>query len=71
MVCGLFKRKGALFAGNNSKRTGHASQSADYATDINPYVIEEAKNGLYSVSTINTDIANYKKSGGSKTLPTI
>ncbi|HHV30757.1 CheR family methyltransferase [Acetivibrio mesophilus] len=37
-----------------------------YATDINPYVIEEAKNGLYSISTIDDDIDNYKKAGGAK-----
>ncbi|ABN51527.1 MAG TPA: protein-glutamate O-methyltransferase CheR [Hungateiclostridium thermocellum] len=48
------------------KELGMLHKVQIYATDINPYVIEEAKNGLYSVSTINTDIANYKKSGGSK-----
>lgn len=37
-----------------------------YATDINPYVIEDAKNGLYPIGTINTDIHNYKKAGGAK-----
>jgi len=43
MVCGLFKRKGALFAGNNSKELGMLHKVQIYATDINPYVIEEAR----------------------------
>jgi len=37
------------------KELGMLHKVQIYATDINPYVIEEAKNGLYSVSTINTD----------------
>lgn len=35
-----------------------------YATDINPYIIEEAKNGLYSLESIKEDTANYKLAGG-------
>lgn len=37
-----------------------------YATDINPYIIEEAKNGLFSTSDIDKDILNYQKSGGTR-----
>ncbi|MDF2841566.1 MAG: chemotaxis protein CheR [Clostridia bacterium] len=34
-----------------------------YATDINPYVIEEAKNGLYSLKNLEKNIENYRSSG--------
>lgn len=37
-----------------------------YATDINPYVIEEAKNGLYALDTIAVDTKSYKEAGGVK-----
>ncbi len=37
-----------------------------YATDINPYVIEEAKNGLYGIDTSKETIANYQMAGGTK-----
>lgn len=37
-----------------------------YATDINPYVIEEAKNGLFSTKDIHRDDENYKKAGGER-----
>ncbi len=37
-----------------------------YATDLNPYIIEEAKNGLFSTREIDRDILNYKKSGGKR-----
>jgi chemotaxis protein methyltransferase CheR len=36
-----------------------------YATDINPYVIEEAKNGLYSLKGLEKNIGNYRNSGAS------
>ncbi|WP_070000059.1 CheR family methyltransferase [Cellulosilyticum sp. I15G10I2] len=39
-----------------------------YATDINPYVIEEAKNGLYSIQNIDQDILNYKHAGGERSF---
>ncbi|WP_322597241.1 protein-glutamate O-methyltransferase CheR [Acetivibrio straminisolvens] len=48
------------------KELGMLHKVQIYATDINPYVIEEAKNGLYSIGTIDADIANYKNAGGSK-----
>lgn len=35
-----------------------------YATDINPYIIEEAKNGLFSIGDIDKNIINYKMAGG-------
>lgn len=36
-----------------------------YATDINHYTIEEAKNGLYPTKNLENNISNYRKSGGS------
>ena len=39
-----------------------------YATDINPYVLVEAKNGLFSSSNVESDQANYRKSGGTGDL---
>ncbi len=35
-----------------------------YASDINPFVVEEAQNGLYSLEMIENSRANYKLSGG-------
>jgi chemotaxis protein methyltransferase CheR len=35
-----------------------------YATDINPYVIEEAKNGLYPLKCLESNICNYRQAGG-------
>lgn len=35
-----------------------------YATDINPYVIEEAKNGMYPIEDIEEGIINYRMAGG-------
>ncbi len=35
-----------------------------YATDLNPYVLVEAKNGLFSNSNLDLDQENYWKSGG-------
>lgn len=37
-----------------------------YATDINPYIIEEAKNGLYSLNDLDVHIINYKDVEGKK-----
>lgn len=39
-------------------------KSQIYATDINPFVIAEAKNGLYSMEHLDIDQQNYHKSGG-------
>ncbi|AKL96811.1 chemotaxis protein methyltransferase CheR [Clostridium aceticum] len=39
-----------------------------YATDINPYVIEEAKNGLYPIHVFEKAMENYKKTRGNKTF---
>lgn len=39
-----------------------------YATDINPYVIEEGKNGLFSKRDLEKEISNYKESKGEKDL---
>jgi chemotaxis protein methyltransferase CheR len=39
-----------------------------FATDINPYIIEEAKNGLFSFEAVKNSIDNYNKSGGSRQL---
>ncbi|GAK57947.1 probable two-component hybrid sensor-regulator protein [Candidatus Vecturithrix granuli] len=41
-------------------------KSQIYATDINPFVIAEAKNGLYSMEPLDIDQQNYQASGGAK-----
>jgi chemotaxis protein methyltransferase CheR len=46
------------------KELGLLDKTQIYATDINPYIIEEAKNGIYSINTIESDIINYRRSGG-------
>ena len=43
---------------------GMLKKSLIYATDINPFVLEEAKNGLFSNQKIQTSISNYINSGG-------
>ncbi|MCX7920887.1 MAG: protein-glutamate O-methyltransferase CheR [Clostridia bacterium] len=45
---------------------GMLHKSQIYATDINPYVIDEAKNGLFSMNTLNRDIRNYRLSDGQR-----
>lgn len=35
-----------------------------YATDLNPYVLVEAKNGLFGGGNLDSDQENYRKSGG-------
>ncbi|WP_051569180.1 CheR family methyltransferase [Alkaliphilus transvaalensis] len=37
-----------------------------YATDINPYVIQEAKNGLYPLAGVEKQINNYRMAQGCK-----
>lgn len=44
------------------------SKTQIYATDINPYVIEEARNGLYSINTLEKDINNYRNAKGEKSF---
>lgn len=39
-----------------------------YATDINPYVIEEAQNGLYPINGVENNIGNYRKAKGKKSF---
>jgi len=46
--------------------SGILGKTRIYATDINPYVIEEAKNGVFSLNTIETDIKNYKIASGER-----
>jgi chemotaxis protein methyltransferase CheR len=43
---------------------GILHKSQIYASDINPYVVEEAQNGLYSAEMIATSAENYKAAGG-------
>lgn len=50
------------------KEANMLSKTQIYATDINPYAIEEAKNGLYSITTLDKDIANYRKAEGEKSF---
>ncbi len=44
---------------------GILHKSQIYASDINPYVVEEAQNGIYSVEMIENSRENYKTAGGS------
>ncbi|MEQ8197207.1 MAG: protein-glutamate O-methyltransferase CheR [Clostridiaceae bacterium] len=46
------------------KEAGMLDKTQIYATDINPYIIEEAKNGMYSMSTLDKDINNYRSAQG-------
>lgn len=50
------------------EEAGMLSKTQIYATDINPYVIEEAKNGMYSIATLNKDIGNYREAQGEKSF---
>lgn len=43
---------------------GMLQKAQIFATDINPYIVEEAKNGLFSYDTINKYQDSYLKSGG-------
>lgn len=43
---------------------GILHKSQIYASDINPYVVEEAQNGLYSLEMVEKSRENYKISGG-------
>ncbi len=45
--------------------SGILDKTQIYATDMNPYVIEEAKNGLYSKQNFDLFKSNYILSGGS------
>lgn len=45
---------------------GMLNKTQIYATDINPYVLEEAKNGLFSIQTLEKDMNNYREANGSK-----
>lgn len=46
------------------KEAGMLNKTQIYATDINPYVIEEAKSGMYSMGTLDKDISNYRSAEG-------
>lgn len=46
------------------KEAGILDKTQIYATDINPYIIEEAKSGLYPMSTLDKDISNYRSAKG-------
>ncbi|MGH4050146.1 MAG: CheR family methyltransferase [Clostridium sp.] len=48
------------------KEAGILEKTQIYATDINPFVVEEAKNGIYSKTTLEKDISNYKSAHGEK-----
>ena len=47
---------------------GILKKSQIYATDINPFVITEAKNGLFNMESLVIDEQNYQKSGGTNTF---
>jgi chemotaxis protein methyltransferase CheR len=44
---------------------GILHKSQIYASDINPYVVEEAQNGVYSLEMVENSRENYLASGGS------
>lgn len=46
------------------EEAGMLNKTQIYATDINPYIIEEAKNGLYSMNSLDNDVKNYRRAGG-------
>ncbi|MCE5221947.1 MAG: protein-glutamate O-methyltransferase CheR [Clostridium sp.] len=50
------------------EEAGMLSKTQIYATDLNPYVIEEAKNGIYSTATLDKDISNYRNALGEKSF---
>ncbi|MDR3597381.1 protein-glutamate O-methyltransferase CheR [Clostridium sp.] len=50
------------------EEAGMLNKTQIYATDINPYVIEEAKNGMYSTATLDKDISNYRNAQGEKSF---
>lgn len=45
---------------------GILHKSQIYASDINPFVVEEAKNGLYAAQMIESSRKNYHASGGGR-----
>lgn len=45
---------------------GILKKSQIYATDINPFVVAEAKNALFNMKNLEIDRQNYRKSGGTK-----
>ncbi|WHH60314.1 protein-glutamate O-methyltransferase CheR [Petroclostridium sp. X23] len=47
---------------------GMLGKTQIYATDINPLVIKEAKNGLYPMDDVDNCIINYRKAGGMKSF---
>lgn len=50
------------------EEAGMLRKTQIYATDINPYVIEEGKNGIYSTTTLDKDINNYRNALGEKSF---
>lgn len=50
------------------EEAGMLSKTQIYATDLNPYVIEEGKNGMYSTATLDKDINNYRNAQGEKSF---
>lgn len=43
---------------------GILHKSQIYASDINPFVVEEAQNGIYSIDSLEKSLENYNLSGG-------
>ena len=50
------------------KELGMLHKVQIYATDFNPYIIQEAKNGLFSISDIDKHIDNYRIAVGNDNL---
>lgn len=50
------------------EEAGMLGKTQIYATDLNPYVIEEGKNGMYPTVTLGKDINNYRNAQGIKSF---
>ncbi|MFN8670835.1 MAG: CheR family methyltransferase [Candidatus Sericytochromatia bacterium] len=50
------------------KEAGLLEKSQIYATDINPYIVEQAKNGFFSKEVFDKSLLTYKHSGGTSEL---
>ncbi|KMT23281.1 CheR family methyltransferase [Clostridium cylindrosporum] len=50
------------------KELGMLDKCQIYATDINPYVISEARNGIYPLQSVEVAERNYKSSGGTESF---
>jgi chemotaxis protein methyltransferase CheR len=52
----------------NLEETGLLRKTQIYASDINPYVVEEAKNGILPAAFLDKAEKNYRTAGGTRNL---